>query len=163
MAALVQFNGIFQGDHPGLPEKTEGCQFLGVYLQQAGFTQFPIKLKTEPVPTSCVLFNIWFPNCSERRSLKLLAPGMSYPVSGRLTSLILPSKSMRARFQPSLSYSPGLTTLPKNRMLSEALSRMKKTKGWSARKTGGIDLVLITAAVAAAASVPSSFTSAKAL
>ena len=47
-SALVQFNGIFQEYHPDLSEKTEGCRFFGVYLQQADFTQFPIKLNQCP-------------------------------------------------------------------------------------------------------------------
>jgi len=34
----------FQEDHPDLSEKTEGCRFFGVYLQQADSTQFLIKL-----------------------------------------------------------------------------------------------------------------------
>lgn len=54
---------------------------------------------------------------------------------------------------------------PANSTLLEALCLMKKRKGWSAMKVSGIisDLSETTAAVAAAASVPSSFTSTKAL
>lgn len=51
--------------------------------------------------------------------------------------------------------------LPAKRMFLLGLCLMKKTKGWSALKTSVIDAErsVMTAAVAAAASVPSSFTS----
>lgn len=54
---------------------------------------------------------------------------------------------------------------PAKRTLMEGLCRMKKRKGWSATKVGGrrAQRSIMMAAVAAAASVPSSFTSTKAL
>ncbi len=60
-------------------------------------------------------------------------------------------------------YSFGFIIRPINRTLPEWLSRIKNTNGWSARKTGislgRTDVMPITTPVAAAASVPSSFTS----
>ena len=57
----------------------------------------------------------------------------------------------------------GFITRPMNKMLPEWLSRIINRNGWSARKTGirvgPIDVSFIVTAVAAAASVPSSFTS----
>ncbi len=50
-------------------------------------------------------------------------------------------------------------------MVPEALWRIRKMNGWSARNTGvggGIDVIVMTIPVAAAASVPFSFTSTKA-
>lgn len=63
-----------------------------------------------------------------------------------------------------LSYS-GEQYRPAKRTLLVGLCLMKKRKGWSATKVAGIlkAHAVITTAVAAAASVPSSFTSTKAL
>lgn len=54
--------------------------------------------------------------------------------------------------------------MPKKRMVCDLLCLMKKRKGWSALKVivGALDLI-VKIAVAAAASVPSSLTSTKAL
>ena len=63
----------------------------------------------------------------------------------------------------------GFASLPRNRRLPERMSRIRKIKGWSARKTGGFvfggatDLTPTTTPVAAAASVPASLTSTQAL
>src|ERR1035441_4828262 len=64
----------------------------------------------------------------------------------------------------------GSLTRPIKRMPPERLSRIRKTNGWSARNSGGgvgsgarIAIPTIATAVAAAASVPTSFTSIKAL
>ena len=60
----------------------------------------------------------------------------------------------------------GFTIRPINKILCEALSLIIKINGLSARKTGGgigIDIKDIPTPVAAAASVPSSFTSTNAL
>src|SRR5262249_17498973 len=59
----------------------------------------------------------------------------------------------------------GLATRPAKRTLPVRLSRIRKVKGWSARKVavggsgGGAEGAATTTAVAAAASVPFSFTS----
>ena len=64
----------------------------------------------------------------------------------------------------SCSRAQGRMTRPRNRMLPETSSRIRNRKGWSALNTGGgsgmetAPRVIITA-VAAAASVPFSFTS----
>jgi len=64
-------------------------------------------------------------------------------------------------------YSFGFITRPINKTLPERLSRIKNKNGWSARKTGifvgPTEVRPTTTPVAAAASVPSSFTSTYAL
>ena len=57
----------------------------------------------------------------------------------------------------------GFVILPTNKSAPLRLSRIMNTNGWSARNIGGIDTTDIPTPVAAAASVPSSFTSTKAL
>ena len=71
-------------------------------------------------------------------------------------------------YNPFRTYSSaysGEQNRPAKRMLLVTLCRMKKRKGWSALKVGVnlIDVRLMMAPVAAAASVPSSLTSTKAL
>ncbi len=57
----------------------------------------------------------------------------------------------------------GFLILPTNKSAPLRLSRIIKIKGWSAINMGDIDTMAIPTPVAAAASVPSSFTSTKAL
>jgi len=38
LTALVQFNGIFQENHPDLSKKTAGCPIFDMPVQQADFT-----------------------------------------------------------------------------------------------------------------------------
>ena len=62
-------------------------------------------------------------------------------------------------------YAEGSDTLPWKSSIPVSLSLRKKRKGRSALNSSGgigIDLIIITAPVAAAASLPSSFTSMKA-
>jgi hypothetical protein len=78
---------------------------------------------------------------------------------GNEVTVFLPSWKADSR-QP---YDCGFITLPMKRMLLVLLSRIKNRNGWSARKTailvGPTDVSRSVTPVAAAASVPSSFTS----
>lgn len=69
------------------------------------------------------------------------------------------------RPNPPSGHHSGDEYRPANKTLLLGLWRMKKRKGWSAMKVGVIlmDRIIMMPAVAAAASVPSSLTSTKAL
>src|ERR1035441_9478527 len=78
-----------------------------------------------------------------------------------------PEKGSR---NPYVNYRVGSAKRPRNSRLPDRVSRMQKANGWSARKTGGgagglmgMALAATPTTVAAAASVPSSFTSTHAL
>ena len=90
--------------------------------------------------------------------------------TGRLGGCATPVMETRARVSAgnrdgacACVYPLGFKMRPRKRILPEWTSRIRKMKGWSARKTGTVsgptDRSVIVTPVAAAASVPSSLTS----